>query len=91
MADDGMLTFRVRVDGKRRPTLPVELLRCANLEGARELVAHVEGSGRIVLEDPDASLAAFQALVEDGMARTGFCGDISQDLLDDRRSDRSLT
>ena len=83
-------TFRVRLDGKRRPTLPAELLRIAHLESARELVAYADGVGRIVLEDPAAGLASFQALVRSGLADTGFEGDLAEDLLADRASDTTL-
>ena len=85
-----VVTYRIRLDGKRRPTLPGALLRLANLEGTRELIAHAEGVGRIVLEDPAVALAEFQAVVAAGTRATGFGGDLAEDLLEDRRRDTTL-
>jgi bifunctional DNA-binding transcriptional regulator/antitoxin component of YhaV-PrlF toxin-antitoxin module len=80
--------FRVSVDRKHRSTLPVALLRAAGLDDSRELVARVERPGRIVLEDPAAALAEFQAVVANGLAAASNADlDLVADLLDDRARD----
>lgn len=58
-----MLSARVRLDARRRPTLPRELLEAAGVGGEEEWVARVEGPGRIVLESTATVLAALQAAV----------------------------
>lgn len=91
MARTDVTEFRVSLDSKRRPTLPVALLRQAGLEHSHELVAHVDGPGRLVLEDPDAALVAFQDEIAAARVATGFEDALDQDLLYDRASDGSLT
>lgn len=58
-----MLSARVRLDARRRPTLPRELLEAAGVGREEEWVARVEGPGRIVLESTATVLAALQAAV----------------------------
>jgi bifunctional DNA-binding transcriptional regulator/antitoxin component of YhaV-PrlF toxin-antitoxin module len=85
-------SFNVSVDDKRRPTLPAALVREAGVEGVRELVARVDGPGRIVLEDPATLLSAFQAKVARGRAEAEAEAGVSlADQLDaDRAADRTF-
>jgi hypothetical protein len=83
-------SYRLVLDSKRRPTLPAQLLREAELSGAREFVAHVEGPGRIVLEDPKAALTRLQTAVAAGKQRRHRGDSLEQSLLDDRAADTSL-
>lgn len=55
-ATDAGMKYRVRMDGKRRPTLPAALLDEAGIDPAHELVAYADGHGRVVLEDPTVML-----------------------------------
>jgi hypothetical protein len=83
-------SYRIVVDSKRRPTLPAQLLREAQLPEVKELVAHVEGPGRIVLEDPGAALGRLQAAIADGKRRRHRSDSLERSLLEDRASDASL-
>ncbi len=83
--------YRVHVDAKRRPTLPAALLAEANIDPSHDLVAHADGLGRIVLEDPLAVLAAFQDDVLAGKAEQGIDTCLVEDLLADRVADASST
>jgi hypothetical protein len=49
--------WRVRLDDRRRPTLPPELLAAAGIPTGAELNARVASDGVIVLETRDAVLA----------------------------------
>lgn len=79
--------YRLRFDAKRRPTFPPALLEEAGIDPSHEVVVHVEGTGRVVLEDPLVLLAAFQASVVDGLAETGLEGDLADDLVADRAAE----
>jgi bifunctional DNA-binding transcriptional regulator/antitoxin component of YhaV-PrlF toxin-antitoxin module len=81
--------YRVRVDAKRRPTLPAALLAEAGIDTTHELIARSDGRGRIVLEDPLEVLAAFQNSVAEGMREVGESGSLVDDLLADRAADAS--
>jgi hypothetical protein len=81
--------YRVQVDAKRRPTLPAALLAEARIDPSHELVARADGLGRIVLEDPLAVLASFQADVLAGKSRLGNQGSVVEELLADRAADAS--
>ncbi|WP_459642073.1 hypothetical protein [Kineococcus sp. NUM-3379] len=52
-----MTTYPVRLDAKRRPTLPAELLAEAGVSPESELVASTDGAGRIVVETREALVA----------------------------------
>lgn len=80
----------VTMDSKRRPTLPAALLKEAGLADARELLAAVEGPGRIVLQDPDVALVDFQNQVAAGVRESGFETELDSDLLADRSADQTL-
>jgi DNA-binding transcriptional regulator/RsmH inhibitor MraZ len=82
-------TYRVRMDAKRRPTLPASLLHEAGIEPDHELVAWSDGHGRVVLEDPLVMLAAFQSAVAKGKREVGFTGSLVDDLFADRAADAS--
>jgi hypothetical protein len=82
--------YRVRVDGKRRPTLPAALFAEAGIDPTHELIAHTDGEGRITLEDPMVVLAGFQAAVAAGLHETPEMGSLVEDLLEDRAADSSL-
>ena len=59
-----MTSYLVRLDGRRPPTLPSALLEEAGImAGSQELVARVDGPGRVILEDPTALLQALQKSV----------------------------
>lgn len=85
-----MDSYRLVLDNKRRPTLPAQLLRDAQVPEVKELVAHVEGPGRIVLEDPHAALARLQTAIAEGKRRRNRTDNLEQSLLDDRAADTSL-
>ena len=61
--------FRVKVDAKRRPTLPQSLLDAAGVGGGEDLIAHLEPPGRIVLEGPATVLARLQETIRAGKNR----------------------
>lgn len=82
--------FRVSLDSKRRPTLPVALLEEARIDPSHELIARADGEGRIVLEDPSALLAAFQRKVLEGKADQGVAGSLADELMEDRAIDLSF-
>ena len=68
MSDGPLIsTFTVRLDSKRRPTLPAALLDEAGLAGATDLVARADGPGRIVLEDPTSMLRSLQQRLTDAL------------------------
>ena len=78
MTDEAM--FRVKVDAKRRPTLPQALLDAAGVGGGQDLIAHLEEPGRIVLEAPGAVLARLQEAVRAGkQQRQEEAGDVDAD------------
>ncbi len=84
-------SYRVRLDSRRRPTLPVALLEEAEIDGeGTDLIARVEGPGRVVLEDPTALLHDLQERVAQGMARRGDTRDLALELIDERQRDESL-
>ena len=79
--------YRLRFDAKRRPTFPSSLLEDAGIDPSHEVVAHVEGPGRVVLEDPLVLLAAFQAEVARELEETGYTGDLADELIADRAAE----
>jgi len=77
--------YRVHLDAKRRPTLPADLLKAAGLTGVTNLVARVDGPGRIVLEDPGAMLAELQHRLASSLAEVGDApGSVVDSLLANR-------
>ncbi len=82
--------YRVRVDHKRRPSLPQQLLDEAGVGAGQDLIARVEGPGRIVLEDAATVLGRLQAAVREGMAAHGVSGSLADELLAERAADTSL-
>ena len=88
----GLNTYKVRLDERRRPTLPPALLAEAGIApGIHEMIAWVDSRGRLVLEDPLALLSALQDEVADGKASMGVSGDLVDHLLVERASDQSLS
>lgn len=83
--------YRVSLDSKRRPTLPAKLLAEAELPDVRELVARVDGPGRIVLEDPNAALSRLQSSIRAGKRGLRTQESLADSLLADRAVDASLT
>lgn len=84
-------SYPVRLDDRRRPTLPSALLEEAGITaGTHELVARVEGPGRVVLEDPIALLADLQKSVAEIKRKRNVRGSLVDHLLEDRRNDKSL-
>jgi bifunctional DNA-binding transcriptional regulator/antitoxin component of YhaV-PrlF toxin-antitoxin module len=85
------LTFPVHLDSKRRPTLPARLLDEAGISGASDLVARVDGPGRIVLEDPEAMLRALQEKLAGSLRDAGERPAVVVDaLLADRAAEAHL-
>lgn len=80
----------VRLDSRRRPTLPEELLSEARVGRGEDLVAHVEGEGRIVLETRDAIRRRLRQRFAEGRARVGHTADPVAELLHERARDTSL-
>jgi hypothetical protein len=83
-------SWPVRLDSRRRPTLPEELLTEAHVDRGQELVAHVESEGRIVLETRDAIRRRLRQRFAEGRARVGHTGDPVAELLRERDGDTSL-
>lgn len=91
-SDPHKTSYSVRLDGRRRPTLPSALLEEAGIMvGSQELVAHVDGPGRVVLEDPTALLGALQKTVAAHKRERHIRGSLVDRLLEDRRDDKSLS
>jgi hypothetical protein len=83
--------YHVRLDNRRRPTLPAALLEEAGIdEEGVELVARSDGPGRIVLEDPLSLLRALQATIAAEMEASHDTTDLAMELLAERRLDTSL-
>ena len=84
-------SYLVRLDGRRRPTLPSALLEEAGImAGPQELVARVDGPGRVVLEDPTTLLEALQKNAAAHKRERHLRGSLVDRLLEDRRDDKSL-
>ena len=84
-------SYTVRLDNRRRPTLPVALLEEAGIAvGEYELVARADGPGRVVLEDPRALLVVLQAGLAANKRARNISGSLVDHLLQDRRDDKSL-
>ena len=60
------------------------------MAGSQELVARVDGPGRVVLEDPTALLGALQKSVAAHKRERHLRGSLADRLLEDRRDDKSL-
>ena len=84
-------SYRVRLDNRRRPTLPTALLDEAGIddEGA-ELIARADGLGRIVLEDPLSLLREVQATIAAEMVENHDTTDMAMELIAERQFDTSL-
>jgi len=84
-------SYRVRLDSRRRPTLPTALLDEAGIEDEGvELIARAEGLGRIVLEDPLSLLREVQATIAAEMVESHDITDMAMDLIAERQLDTSL-
>ncbi len=85
------ISYPVRLDDRRRPTLPSALLEEAGIMvGSQELVAYADGPGRVVLEDPTALLGALQKSVAAQKRERHIGGSLVDHLLEGRRDDKSL-
>lgn len=84
------VSFRLRLDEKRRPTLPQSLLDAASVGPGQDLVARLEGPGRIVLEGTAVVLAGLQAAIRSGRESRGSTRPLADALLADRAADSSL-
>lgn len=84
------VSHRLRLDEKRRPTLPQSLTEAAGVGPGEDLVARVDGPGRIVLEGADTVLTGLQAAVRSGRQTYGSTGSLADGLSADRASDMSL-
>ena len=58
--------------------------------GSQDLVAYVDGPGRVVLEDPTALLGALQDSVAAHKRERHIRGPLLDRLFEDRRDDKSL-
>ena len=84
-------SYPVRLDDRRRPTLPLALLEEAGIAvGPHDLIARVDGPGRVVLEDPTALLADLQKTVATSKLEKKIRGSLVDRLLEDRQTDKSL-
>ena len=84
-------SYPVRLDNRRRPTLPSALLDEAGIVvGSHELVARADGPGRVVIEDPVALLAGLQETVAASKRTQEIHGSLVDRLIQDRRNDKSL-
>ncbi len=84
-------SYPVRLDNRRRPTLPSALLEEAGIVlGSHELVARADGPGRGGLEDPVALHAALQETVAANKRARKIHGSLVDHLLQGRRNDKSL-
>lgn len=84
-------SYRVRLDSRRRPTLPAALLDEAGIDdGGVELVARAEGPGRIVLENPLSLLREVQAAIAAEMVENRDTADLAMELIAERQLDASL-
>ncbi len=84
------VSCHLRLDEKRRPTLPQSLLDAAELRADQGLVARVKGPGRIVLEGTAAVLVRLQAAVQSGKVAHDSLGPLADEILADRAADTSL-
>lgn len=75
--------WRVRLDDRRRPTLPPELLAAARIPAGAELNARVSSDGVIVLETRDAVLAR----IREHMAPLMGGASMVDELLAERRAE----
>ena len=84
-------SYRVRLDNRRRPTLPTALLDEAGIvdQGA-ELIARADGLGRIVLEDPLSLLREVQATIAAEIVEIHDTTDMAMELIAERQLDTSL-
>ena len=84
-------SYRVRLDSRRRPTLPTALLDEAGIDGEGvELIARAEGPGRIVLENPLSLLREVQAAIAAEMEDNHDTVDLAMELIAERKFDASL-
>lgn len=60
------------------------------MAAGHDLIARVEGPGRIVLEDAATVLARLQAAVAAGKAAAGITHSLAEELLAERAADTSL-
>ncbi len=87
----GTVSFQLNLDERRRPMLAIDLLNEAGIDiNSSMLVAHAEGVGRIVLEDPLAYLDALGARVTQEMRDLGITRTLGEDLQAFRAADTSL-
>ena len=84
-------SYRVRLDSRRRPTLPTALLDEAGIddEGV-ELIARADGPGRIVLENPLTLLREVQAAIAAEMVDNQDTADLAMELIAQRQLDANL-
>jgi hypothetical protein len=83
-------SYRVRLDSRRRPTLPTALLDEAGIDGEGvELIARADGPGRIVLENPLSLLREVQAAIAAEMVENNDTADLSMELIEQRQLDAS--
>ncbi len=59
----------------------------AGIDTSHEVVAHVDGPGRVVLEDPLVLLTAFQAEVLKELEENGYTGDLCDELIAERAAE----
>lgn len=91
LLNSSVTTYSVRLDERRRPTLPTALLEEAGISAeVHELMARVDGPGRLVLEDPSTLLLNLQKSVAENKIELGIHGSLVDQLLDERVNDLSL-
>ena len=84
-------SYRVRLDSRRRPTLPAALLEEADIDIENaDLIARVDGRGRVVLEDSMTLLREVQEAMAAEMAARHDTRDLAMELIEERQLDASL-
>jgi len=86
MPDTGnpeLFTWRVRLDSRRRPTLPEEALKAAGFAPGEDLRVRVAEEGLLILETPAHALRRARSRVASVRAN----GSIVDEFLADRRAE----
>lgn len=81
-----IMTRVVRMDTKRRPTLPSELLDAAGISIGEDLVASTSGDGAVVLRSRSASLHLIRDEISEGFGHASPVQDVPS-LREDRDAD----
>jgi bifunctional DNA-binding transcriptional regulator/antitoxin component of YhaV-PrlF toxin-antitoxin module len=89
-AAPAVLSFKLNLDDRRRPTLPAELLQSAGIDPSSVLLAYTDVVGRIILEAPDSALEALRKQIAEDKAEIGFAGSLLDELFASRAEDAEM-